>query len=77
LQRTVRDPEGVSIITCTNRPEFFDRLVVNYKSQRHPVKELIIVLNKDSMGLNLYRHKAGVLQNVSVYKMPEQVSLGR
>ncbi|WP_123040219.1 glycosyltransferase family 2 protein [Cohnella candidum] len=68
---------GVSIVTCTNRPEFFTNLLKNYKNQRYRNKELIIVLNNDSMHLDDYRDKVAQYPNVSVYQLPESVSLGR
>lgn len=71
-----RRNRGISIITCTNRPKFFDNILENYKRQLYPIKELIIVLNKNGMNLSDYRKKASKSPHVSVYKMPENVSLG-
>ncbi|KRF09894.1 glycosyltransferase [Paenibacillus sp. Soil787] len=67
---------GVSIITCTNRPSFISNVLANYKRQRYPIKELIIVLNKSGMKLSKYRKKAKDHKNVSVYRRKEKVSLG-
>ena len=69
--------QGISIITSTNRPHFFNNILKNYKDQLHPVKELIIILNKDSMNLAKYRKITQKYKNVSVYKIPEKESLGR
>ncbi|MUT67087.1 glycosyltransferase family 2 protein [Paenibacillus sp. NEAU-GSW1] len=67
----------VSVIASTNRPQFFDRLLANFMRQRHAAKELIIVLNKDSMQLAHYRKKASDKKlPVSVYQLPEKTSLG-
>ena len=68
--------QGVSIITSTNRPHFFNNILTNYNNQLYPVKELIITLNKDSMELSKYRKIAKKYKNVSVYKIPENKSLG-
>ncbi|EJL29970.1 glycosyltransferase [Brevibacillus sp. BC25] len=68
---------GVSIITCTNRPHFFNNIIANYKTQLFRVKELVIVINKDSMSLEKYRKKVRGYKNISIYKVPERVSLGR
>ncbi|BAH43887.1 conserved hypothetical protein [Brevibacillus brevis NBRC 100599] len=68
---------GVSVITCTNRPRFFNNIIANYKTQLYQKKELIIVINKDSMSLAKYRQKVRGYKNISVYKVPERVSLGR
>lgn len=69
--------QGVSIIISTYRPHFFNNILKNYKNQHYPVKELIIILNKDSMELAKYRKIAQKYENVSVYKIPEKESLGR
>ncbi|NRF90961.1 glycosyltransferase [Paenibacillus frigoriresistens] len=67
---------GVSIITCTNRPSFFGNVLANYERQRYPIKELIIILNKNGMKLSKYRKKTKDHKNVSVYRRGEKVSLG-
>ncbi|MFC5406485.1 glycosyltransferase [Cohnella soli] len=72
----VRRGNGVSVITCTNRPLFFRNLIANFRRQRYKAKELIIVLNKDSMNLAKYRREASPFSNIKVYKRPEKLSLG-
>jgi glycosyltransferase involved in cell wall biosynthesis len=73
----VSQPHGVSVITCTNRPLFFDTLLRNFRRQRHKAKELIIVLNNNTMNLSEYRRKVAAHHNIKVYKVPEKFSLGR
>jgi glycosyltransferase involved in cell wall biosynthesis len=68
---------GVSIIVCTNRPQFFDNILQNYNRQRYEGKELIIILNHDSMNLKLYQNRVRKHANVSVYQVPESISLGQ
>ncbi|WP_440119301.1 glycosyltransferase family 2 protein [Paenibacillus sp. QZ-Y1] len=68
---------GVSIVVCTNRPQFFDNILQNYSRQRCKSKELIIVLNQDSMNLGLYQNRVRNLANVQVYQVPENISLGQ
>ncbi|MFC0330814.1 glycosyltransferase [Paenibacillus sepulcri] len=68
---------GVSIITCTNRPQFFDNILTNYRNQKYSNKELIIILNKNSMNLKHFRGRTRAYDNVSVYKVPERISLGQ
>jgi len=68
---------GVSIIVCTNRPQFFDNILQNYNRQRYKGKELIIILNHDSMNLKLYQNRVRKHANVSVYQVPESISLGQ
>ncbi|REE91551.1 glycosyl transferase family 2 [Paenibacillus taihuensis] len=67
---------GVSVITCTNRPLFFNKLIYNFRRQRYNVKELIIVLNKGSMNLTEYRRRVSRFPNIKVYKLPEKFTLG-
>ncbi|WP_123041408.1 glycosyltransferase [Cohnella candidum] len=67
---------GVSIVACTNRPQFFNNILANFKRQLYPKKELIIVINKDSMDLETYRGKAKPYRNVRVYQLPEVRTLG-
>ncbi|QRG66502.1 hypothetical protein [Brevibacillus choshinensis] len=46
---------GFSIITCTNRPPFIHSIFRHYKNQIGVYKELIIVLNHNSMSVKRYR----------------------
>lgn len=68
---------GVSIITCTNHPDFFMNILNNYRIQRYKRKELIIIINKDSINLKEWRRKAARYPNVTVYQVPERISLGQ
>ncbi|WP_239004562.1 glycosyltransferase [Paenibacillus tepidiphilus] len=68
---------GVSIIVCTNRPRFFDQLVGNFRNQQYKHKELIIILNKDSMKLGQYARKVRAYPDIRVFQVPEKVSLGQ
>ncbi|WP_235775508.1 MULTISPECIES: glycosyltransferase [Paenibacillus] len=68
---------GVSIIVCTNRPRFFANMISNYRTQQINSKELIIILNKDSMNLERYRKKVRAYRDISIYKVPEKISLGQ
>lgn len=52
-------------------------ILKNYRTQNYRRKELIIVINKDSMDLRQYRKMTRAYPNVSVYKVPEKKSLGR
>ncbi|WP_332694832.1 glycosyltransferase family 2 protein [Halalkalibacter lacteus] len=66
----------VSIITCTIRSEYIDNVFENYHNQRLKDKELIIVLNKDDMDIETWREKAKAYENVSVYQVSEELTLG-
>ncbi|CAI6058491.1 glycosyltransferase [Cohnella sp. JJ-181] len=68
---------GVSIVACTNRPEFFANVLHNYARQRYPRKELIVIVNKDGVDLKSLRRQAARHPHVSVYRVPEKISLGQ
>lgn len=70
------EPYGVSIITCTNRRNCMVNLFNNYRRQRFPKKELIIVINNDKIKLGPYRKMAQKDQHVQVFRVPEGRSLG-
>ena len=68
--------EGVSIIVATMRQEYMDMVFENYSKQDYPKKELIVVLNKNSMDINQWREKAQEFENVKVYQVDEDKNLG-
>lgn len=69
----------VTIIACTMRSAFMDNLFANYDRQVWKDKEMIIVLNKDSMDLDLWKERASQYpeNEVRVYKLPQKYKLGR
>lgn len=71
------DTNGVSIIVCTNRPLFFGNIIENFRNQQYKIKELIIILNKNSMNLKQFQSKVRAYPNISIYKIPEKTSLGQ
>lgn len=70
------DARGVTIITSTMRPKHINQLFQNYARQDWVNKELIIIVNKDSAGLQRYQNKAKLFPNVRVFRMPESSKLG-
>lgn len=66
----------VSIITCTIREENINNVFKNYKQQSWKDKELIIILNKDSMDINKWIKKAKKYRNVQIYQLHETAALG-
>lgn len=74
--KLIRLPNSVSVITCTNRPQHFERLVGNYMRQKYKMKELIVVLNKNSMKLQDYLGKIKQCKDISIYKLPESKTIG-
>jgi len=66
----------VSIITCTIREESIDNVFNNYQQQTWKDKELIIILNKDSMDIDRWIKKAKKYPNVKVFQLHEKATLG-
>ncbi|UJF32124.1 glycosyltransferase family 2 protein [Paenibacillus hexagrammi] len=67
----------VTIIACTMRPAFMENLFRNYARQKHVNKEMIVILNRDDMNLEVWRNKAKEYSNVRVYKVPQSYKLGK
>ncbi|EDX67364.1 MAG: glycosyltransferase family A protein [Bacillus anthracis] len=68
--------EKVSIVTCTNKPQFIENILLNYANQTWQNKELILILNKDDLDINYYRTKANRFENIHIFQIPEGTSLG-
>lgn len=68
--------EGVSIITCTKRPHSLKNILNNYASQTYSIKELIIVINKDSIDLDLWKEVVKKYKDIRIYKLSEKKTLG-
>lgn len=68
--------KGVSIITCTKRRNYLGNLLQNYARQRWAKKELIVVVNADTIPLAPYLELAKKAKRVRIYRLPEHVSLG-
>jgi len=67
---------GISIVACTNKEGYMDNIFSNYQNQILQEKELIIVLNSDSLNLNEWMKKAENYEHVQVYQLPEYTTLG-
>lgn len=65
------------IIACTMRSSYMDNIFLNYERQDWKRKELIIILNRNSMDLKKWRERAKQFKNVRVYKLPQRYTLGR
>lgn len=75
-QRFYKDRNGISIITCTNRPEYIDNLFNNFLCQNHDKKELIIVLNNNCLDIKIYQKKAKQHKNIKIFQLDEKITLG-
>lgn len=69
-------PQGVSIITCTNRQGYLGNLLSNYIRQSLPKKELIIIVNSNQIPIEPYQRIAKKHKNIRVFRVPGQISLG-
>lgn len=67
---------GVSIITVTNNDIFISNIFENYSRQKHQKKELILILDKNSLEKSKYEKKAERHSNVRIIKLNEKTSLG-
>lgn len=71
-----RMQNGISVITCTNRPLFMPRVFANYTRQQHPCSELIIILNNNQMKIDEWEGEANHYRDIQVYQLDEDVTLG-
>ncbi len=68
--------KGVSIITCTNKPDYMQNIFGNYDRQQYEDKELIVVLNNNSLDMDEWMEEAEKHDNATVYRMDEEHGLG-
>ncbi len=71
------DIPGITVITSTIRPGYLENVFKNYNRQNYSKKELIIVLNKNSMNIERWREKAKHYPNVRVFQLDESKSFGK
>jgi glycosyltransferase involved in cell wall biosynthesis len=76
LKKGDRFTEGVSVITCTNRPEYRERIIQNYIHQYYGPVELIIILNHNAADLEEWQAWARSYPNVRVFQLNQSVTLG-
>jgi len=68
---------GVSIVTVTNRLDYIENVFLSYGNQIWQEKELIIILNNDSMNLLEWEEYAKKYNQVSVFQLSDHITLGR
>lgn len=81
MRRQVKKKEGynpgkVSIITPTNKTIYQENIFNNFLRQNYQDKELIIVLNNNSLDLDEWNKYGQQLENLQIYKLDESVSQG-
>lgn len=67
---------GVTIITTCLHDSKIEKVFKNYRNQKYIKKELIVVLNKNNMNIELWKKEAKKYPNVRVLKLNEINTLG-
>ena len=67
---------GVSVITCTVRPQNIDNIFNNYIKQSYKKKELIVVLNSTNTDIKEWEKRAQSFEDVRVFQLDGDRSLG-
>ena len=66
---------SISIIASTNKPKYMDNIFDNYERQKYKNKELIIILNNNSMDISHWIEKSKNYKNVRVFQIDEKKDL--
>lgn len=69
-------PPGVTILTSTNKPDTLETVFTNYDQQNYEPKEMIVILNNNSLDIEKWRDRASQSNNVTVLRMDESHPLG-
>lgn len=75
--QTAITKDGVSVFTCTNRPQLIEQVFANYLQQAYGPRELIVVLNNNSMSLGDWQNRARPHPDIRIFQLDEKVSLGQ
>jgi len=73
---TKSKPSRVSIVTVTNRNRYLENVLENYKRQNYGDKELIIILNDNSIIKEEWTERVIKDANISIYQLDENITLG-
>jgi hypothetical protein len=68
---------GVSVITSTNKPGYMQKIFENYDRQNYGKKEMIVILNNNSLDLDEWKARAVLSKDVEVVQVDEREPLGR
>ncbi len=66
---------GVSVITATNKPDYINNIFTNYRRQSYKNKELIIILNNNSMDIEQLKEKTQS-KDIKLFQLDESKFLG-
>lgn len=67
---------SVSIINVTRRLNYINNILNNFLRQNIENKELIIVINNNSINMNDYKKLTVNYHNIHIYKLDENITLG-
>ncbi|MBW9158446.1 glycosyltransferase [Clostridium tagluense] len=67
---------GVSIIACTNKPNYIHNIFINYERSNYPEKELLLIINNNKISLNECKLKAAKFKYVKIFQLDETCTLG-
>ncbi len=67
---------GVSIIACTNKPNYIDNIFINYERSNYPVKELLVIINNNKINFNECKLKTANFNHVKIFQLDESCTLG-
>lgn len=70
------DRPGISVIVPTFKVKYIYNIFENYLRLNYPLKELIIILNKNELDLDRYELFASKFKDIRVLRIDEENSLG-
>lgn len=68
---------GVSVVTVTNRPFSLEGILHNYLTQNYVTKELIIIINNNSIDISEWKEFTSTRRDIKIYKIDDKKSLGQ
>ncbi|MGE5391706.1 MAG: glycosyltransferase [Deltaproteobacteria bacterium] len=67
---------GVSVITCTNRPDRLENIMANYLRQNYSPRELIIVVNSENINIEDWRRRTAGHSDITILQLGSNQTLG-
>lgn len=68
--------KGVSIITCTCKLNSLNTIINNYTRQKYSNKELIVVINNNTIDLNNWTMETEKYETIKIFQIDEAYTLG-
>jgi len=67
---------GVTVITCTNRPDSLENVLANYLRQDYSPRELIIVVNSEGIDIEYWRSRTAAHSDIKILQLSSSQTLG-